>query len=64
MQELLASKAEMDQFRDGLASAKALDVLLKYPEILQSFFVRMKQKMLTSGKKFYFVHYLLYYMYV
>ena len=56
MQELLSSKAEMDQLQEGLRSAKVLDVLLKYPEILQNFFVRTKQKKLTSGNiyKFFF----------
>ena len=47
---ILSSKAEADQFCDGLDSSKVLTHLTKHSSILEKFFVQHPIESLTSGK--------------
>jgi len=46
---LLVSKAEMDQFRDGVESAKALWAFREHPEVMTDYFVKLRIVRLTVG---------------
>ena len=46
---LLRTKAEMDQFAEGLRALGVLDVIRKYPELLRLFFTNKGMQTLTAG---------------
>ncbi len=48
-QVLFNSKAEIDQFSEGLAALGTLHAIKTYPELLEHFFVRPDHLSLTSG---------------
>ena len=50
---LLRSKAGLDQLRLGLSALGVLDVMSKYPAILEPYFVAGKQPPLTAGNAFF-----------
>ena len=45
---LLESKAEMDQFSEGISCLGSLEMMKTYPDILDEFFVQCKRN-LTAG---------------
>ena len=50
-QVILKSKAEIDQFGEGVAFLGTLEAMKKYPELLQCFFVQSGEECLTAGEE-------------